>query len=102
MIARTLDEVEVNLNRVAQKVGHVYGVEVGVARLYKTPENKDEDAELLFTDADGRPIIDDEADGVLCCTAQEIGDGTFLKLFAARALYAALALRFLQAEANVR
>lgn len=94
---RTLDEIEIVLNRLAQKVGHVYEVELGVTRLMKEGEAPD----LIFTDHVGNPIIDDDESGILCCSAEEIESGVFLKLFGARVLYAALTLRFFEVEISM-
>jgi hypothetical protein len=91
---RSVDSVELVLQKMAQKVGHLYGVELSVRR---AESNGPHGAELIFVDSDKDPIVDgDEA--VLCCTAEEIASGDFLKLFAARSLYAALAQRFYEAE----
>ena len=91
---RSVDSVELVLAKMAQKVGHIYGVELSVRR---AESNGPHGAELIFVDEQNEPIVDgDEA--ILCCTAQEIATGDFLKLFAARSLYAALAQRFFEAE----
>ena len=91
---RSVDSVELVLAKMAQKVGHIYGVELSVRR---AESNGPHGAELIFVDEQNEPIVDgDEA--ILCCTAQEIATGDFLKLFAARSLYAALAQRFYEAE----
>jgi hypothetical protein len=93
-IRRTVDAVELVLAKMAQAVGHLYGVELSVRR---AESNGPHGAELIFVDAENAPIVDgDEA--ILTCTAEEIASGDFLKLFAARALYAALAQRFYEAE----
>jgi len=86
---RGLDEVEYVLNRMAQKYGHVIGVEIGVARR--------EDDMLIFVDDRADPIVDEDSD-ILCCTLGEIASSAFLKLFAGRVNYAAIVQRFLEAE----
>ena len=91
---RSVDDVALILEKMAQKVGHVYGVEISVRR---RAENGPNGAELIFVDDAGDPI-EDEGDPILCCNAEEIENGAFLKLFAARSLYAALAHRFYEAE----
>jgi hypothetical protein len=91
---RSVDSVELVLQKMAQKVGHLYGVEVSVRR---AESNGPHGAELIFVDKDSDPIVDG-AEAILCCTAEEIASSDFLKLFAARALYAALAQRFYEAE----
>jgi hypothetical protein len=91
---RSVDSVELVLQKVAQKVGHIYGVELSVRR---AESNGPHGAELIFVDEQNEPIVDgDEA--ILCCTADEIASSDFLKLFAARSLYAALAQRFYESE----
>lgn len=87
--SRSIDEVEYLLNRMAQKVGHVLGVEIAVARR--------EDDVLIFVDDKGDPIVDADSD-ILCCNGEEILSGDFLKLFAGRVNYAAVVQRFLEAE----
>lgn len=91
---RSVDAVELILQKMAQKVGHVYGVEISVRR---RAENGPNGAEIIFVDADGDPIEDD-GEPILTCNVEEIENGNFLKLFAARVLYAALAQRFYEAE----
>jgi len=77
------------LTRAARNVGRVYGVSLGVGT---SGDN------LMFVDDLGEPVVDGfgpgQATEVVCCSRHEIEDGTFLKLFAARSLYAALTLKF--------
>ena len=82
---RSVEDVELILASMSQKIGHVYGVELSVRQA--------PDTELVFVDAAGDPVVDNE-EAILACNAAEIESGDFLKLFAARSLYAALALRF--------
>jgi hypothetical protein len=91
---RSVDSVELALAKVAQKVGHLYAVELSVRR---AESNGPHGAELIFVDKDNEPVADG-AEAILACTAEEIASGDFLKLFAARALYAALAQRFYESE----
>ena len=90
----SVDAVELVLQKMAQKVGHVYGVEMSVRRL---AQNGPHGAELVFVDYEEDPI-EDSGESILCCNAEEIESGDFLKLFAARSLYAALAQRFYESE----
>ena len=91
---RSVDSVELVLKKMAQTLGHLYGVEISVRR---AESNGPHGAELVYVDSNGDPIIDDDS-AILCCTAEEIVSGDFLKLFAARTLYASLAQRFFEAE----
>jgi hypothetical protein len=91
---RSVDSVELVLAKMAQAVGHVYGIELSVRRAESNGPNG---AELIFIDSDNDPVVDG-SEAILCCTAEEIASSDFLKLFAARALYAALAQRFYEAE----
>ena len=54
----------------------------------------------MFVDDIGDPVIDDfapeDSKTIICASQQEITDGSFLKLFAARSLYAALTLKVLE------
>jgi hypothetical protein len=94
---RNLDEVQTLLIGIAKKVGFVYGVFLSVGR-------RGED--LFFVDELGEDIIDgggvaNAASSILCATAREVDSGDFLKLFAARALYAAITVRFNQVDAGL-
>jgi len=91
---RSVDSVELVLAKMAQALGHLYGIELSVRR---AESNGPHGAELIFIDSDNAPVVDG-AEAILCCTAEEIATGDFLKLFAARALYAAVAQRFYEAE----
>jgi hypothetical protein len=91
---RSVDSVELMLQKATQTLGHLYGVEISVRR---AESNGPHGAELIFVDSDNDPIADD-GEAILACTAEEIASGDFLKLFAARALYAALAQRFYENE----
>lgn len=93
-LRRSVDSVELVLAKMAQKIGHIYGIELSVRR---AQENGPHGAELIFVDERGEPIADD-GEAILACTADEIATGDFLKLFAARSLYAALAQRFFESE----
>jgi hypothetical protein len=87
--ARSIEDVELILASMAQKVGHIYGVELSVRQA--------PDSELVFVDAAGDPVVDND-EAILACNPAEIESGDFLKLFAARSLYAALAQRFIEHE----
>jgi hypothetical protein len=94
---RNLDEVQTLLIGLAKKVGAVYGVFLSVGR-------RGED--LFFVDEAGEDIIDpgginNAASSILCATAREVDAGDFLKLFAARALYAAVTVRFNSVDAGM-
>jgi hypothetical protein len=56
--------------------------------------------ELIFVDDLGDPVVDDFASegapAVVCASQQELDDGSFLKLFSARSLYASLALKVME------
>jgi hypothetical protein len=87
---RNLDEVQSMLTMMAKRVGLVYGGFLSVGR---------RGDDLIFVDATGEDVVDpggvdNPATSILCATAQEIDSGEFLKLFAARSLYAALTTRF--------
>jgi hypothetical protein len=87
---RNMDEVQSVLIAMAKKVGSVYGVILSVGR---------QGDELIFVDEHGEPVIDpggldNPATTIMCAQNHEIDSGDFLKLFAARSLYAALTLRF--------
>jgi hypothetical protein len=91
---RNLDEVQSILIAMAKKVGAVYGVFLSVGLRGDC---------LYFVDDKGDDIIDpggidNAASSILCATANEVDTGVFLKLFAARSLYAALTVRFSQAD----
>lgn len=94
---RNLDEVASILVSMAGKVGQVYGVHLSVGL---------RGDELFFVDEIGEDIIDpggvgNAATAILCASAHEVDSGDFLKLFAARSLYAALAVRFNQADRSL-
>jgi hypothetical protein len=87
---RNMDEVQSVLIAMAKKVGAVYGVPLSVGRLGES---------LIFVDERGEHVVDpggldNPATTILCAEAFEIDSGDFLKLFAARSLYAALTVRF--------
>jgi hypothetical protein len=87
---RNLDEVQIVLQAMAKRVGQTYGVFLNVGRR--------EDG-LVFVDEAGENIIDpggtgNPASAIPCASGEEIDSGDFLKLFAARSLYAALTVRF--------
>lgn len=85
----TLEQAQNVLARAARNVGRVYGVHMSVGA---------KGDELRFVDDMGDPVLDGfSQEGeleILCCTKAEIDQGVFVKLFAARSLYAALALKF--------
>jgi hypothetical protein len=91
---RSVDSVELVLAKMAQAIGHLYGIELSVRR---AESNGPHGAELIFVDSNNDPVVDG-VEAILCCTAEEIASGDFFKLFAARSLYAALAQRFYEAE----
>jgi hypothetical protein len=84
----TMDQAASVLARAARNVGRIYSVGLSVAS---------QGGQLVFVDDLGEPVVDDFApDGPLmvpCAEKAEIADGSFLKLFAARSLYAALTLK---------
>jgi hypothetical protein len=93
---RNFDEVQGSLIQMAKKVGYIYGVFLSVGR---------RGDDLVFVDENGLDIIDPGGPGnaattVLCATGGEIDSGNFLKLFAARSLYAAITIRFNQIDAG--
>ena len=91
---RSVDSVELILQKMAQKVGHIYGVEISVRRL---EANGPHGAQLIFVNDANEPILDDD-EAIPACNAEEIESGDFMKLFAARSLYAALTQRFIEAD----
>ena len=84
----TMEQAQAVLARAARNVGRIYGVGLSVAA---------QSDGLVFVDDLGDPVVDDFApEGPLmvpCADKGEIADGSFLKLFAARSLYAALTLK---------
>lgn len=87
---RNLDEVQLILQAMAKRVGQTYGVFLNVGR---------REDNLVFVDEAGEDVVDPGGSGnaastILCATGNEIDSGDFLKLFAARSLYAALTVRF--------
>lgn len=91
---RNMDEVQSVLIAMAKKVGSVYGVPLSVGRLGES---------LIFVDERGEQVVDpggldSPATTIVCAEAHEIDSGDFLKLFAARSLYAALTVRFNQMD----
>lgn len=84
----TLEQAEAVLARAARNVGRIYGVGLSVVR---------QSDGLVFVDDLGEPVVDDfSPEGPLVIPAAsrvEVADGSFLKLFAARSLYAALTLK---------
>lgn len=86
----TMEQAQSVLSRAARNVGRVYGVGLSVGQ---------QSDMLVFVDDLGEPVVDDFAEGapvIQCATQQELSDGTFLKLFAARSLYAALTLKLVE------
>ena len=84
----SMEQAQSALSRAARNVGRVYGVGLSVGQ---------QNDMLVFVDDLGDPVIDDFApEGakvIACATQDELRDGTFLKLFAARSLYASLTLK---------
>jgi hypothetical protein len=84
----TMEQAQNVLARAARNVGRIYSVGLSVGR---------QSNGLVFVDDLGATVIDDFApEGPLvipCASEEEIRDGAFLKLFAARSLYAALTLK---------
>jgi hypothetical protein len=94
---RNFDEVQGVLIAMAKKIGSIYGVAISVGK---------RGDELIFVSDDGLEIIDpgglnNSASTILCASGREIDSGDFLKLFAARSLYAALAVRFNAIDAGL-
>ena len=87
----TMEQAQSVLMRAARNVGRIYSVGLSVGQ---------QNDMLVFVDDLGDPVVDDfVADGaqvVQCATQQELNDGSFLKLFAARSLYAALTLKLVE------
>jgi len=93
---RNLDEVQFILQAMAKRVGQTYGVFLNVGR---------RGDDLMFINEAGEDIVDpggtgNAASSILCAEAREVDSGDFLKLFAARSLYAALTVRFNQADSG--
>jgi hypothetical protein len=86
--ALSFDVAQSVLARAARNIGKTYSVTLSVGMTGDT---------LMFVNDLGEPVIDNFGPGrateVLCCSRQEVEDGTFLKLFAARSLYAALTMK---------
>jgi hypothetical protein len=84
----TIEQAQSVLARAARNVGRIYSVGLSVGRKSNG---------LMFVDDLGEDVVDDFApDGPLaipCASEDEVNDGSFLKLFAARSLYAALTLK---------
>ncbi len=84
----TIQQAQSVLSRAARNVGRIYSVGLSVGQ---------QSNGLMFTDDLGEAVVDDFApDGPMaipCASEEELKDGTFLKLFAARSLYAALTLK---------
>jgi hypothetical protein len=74
------------LTRLASYAGQVYRVPLGVGV---------SGALLEFVDGVGDPVFDD-GEVIVAATAEEIGDGTYLRLFSERALHAAATLKMLE------
>jgi len=79
----------------ARRIGAVYGVEMSVGRR--------DDNLLMFVDGSGDAIAypNEPSKPILCCNLEEISNGDWLKLFAARAQFAALALRLSETPDSV-
>lgn len=91
---RNLDEAHRILSAMARKMGFIYGVYLSVGVRGDC---------MYFVDEGGLDIIDpggldNPASSVLCATAKEIDTGAFLQLFAGRALYASIVIRFNMAD----
>ena len=56
---RSIDDVELILASMAQKVGHIYGVEISVRQA--------PDSELVFVDGGGDPVVDNDEAILACC-----------------------------------
>jgi hypothetical protein len=84
----TIQQAQSVLSRAARNVGRIYSVGLSVGQ---------QSNGLMFVDDLGAPVVDDFApEGPMmipCCSEEELRDGNFLKLFAARSLYAALTLK---------
>jgi hypothetical protein len=84
----TLEQAAAVLGRAARNVGRIYGVGLSVAQ---------QSDGLVFVDDLGEAVVDDFCpEGPLmipCASRVEVSDGSFLKLFAARSLYASLTLK---------
>ena len=84
----TMPQAQSILSRAARQVGRIYGVGLSVGL---------QSNGLIFCDDLGEAVVDDfSPEGpvmVPCASQEEVADGTFLKMFAARSLYAALTLK---------
>lgn len=87
----TVAEVADRLTQMADKIGDVYGVSLGLILL---------DGSLVFADDLGDPIAAEDGGVITAATADEVESGVFLQLFSGRALYAALALLFKRADSS--
>jgi hypothetical protein len=87
----TIEQAQTILSRAARSVGRVYGVGLSVGQ---------QNDALVFVDDLGDAVVDDFAPGapqvILCANRAELGEGAFLKVFAARSLYAALTLKVME------
>ena len=84
----TMQQAQSVLARAARNVGRIYSVGLSVGM---------QSNGLMFIDDLGASVVDDfTPEGPLaipCASEEEIANGSFLKLFAARSLYAALTLK---------
>ena len=83
----TLEQAQSVLARAARNVGRIYSVGLSVGM---------QSNGLMFVDDLGSNVVDDfgpEAVEIPCASAEEVANGEFLKLFAARSLSAALTLK---------
>ena len=85
-IVRSALSVRPTLSEMAGKIGEFYGVQLDVAH---TPQG------LFFVNNIGE-IVRDGPIHLICCSDEEVADGSFLMYFAPRCHYAALAERFAQ------
>lgn len=85
----TVDQVADTLTQMADKIGEVYGVSLGLILL---------SGDLVFADDLGDPVASEDGGVIVAAGRDEVESGVFLQLFSGRALYAALSLMFKRAN----
>jgi hypothetical protein len=86
MSERTFDDIAHKLHQMADKIGDIYGVTLGVTKLG--------DNDLVFCDDVGDPVKAEDGGDIKATDRDEIETGVFLQLFTGRAAYAAASLMF--------
>lgn len=85
----TIEGVADKLTQMADKIGDVYGVSLGLIIL---------SGDFVFADDLGDPVASEDGGVIVAATRDEVESGMFLQLFSGRALYAALSLMFARAR----